>query len=146
MMMGKEKWPLKTGATLDIGVIRKLLAGLFHGNGHGNGHTDHGVVTCAQEAHHLNVGRNGRRTCELCIAVHTAHGISHAVGSGTCSHVIGMQSTAGATAGSDGEVLTAILHAFLLVGACNRMLEAGGVGGVTGDGNVNALVDRKSVV
>jgi len=30
--------------------------------------------------------------------VHTAHGIGHTVGSGTCSHIIGVQSTAGAAA------------------------------------------------
>src|SRR5699024_8955623 len=50
-----------------------------------------------------------------------------------------MQGTAGAAAGSNGEILLALLHALLLVGACNRMLETGGVGGVSGDGNVNAL-------
>ena len=33
----------------------KLLQGFFDCNSHGNGHADHGVVTCAQEAHHLNV-------------------------------------------------------------------------------------------
>ena len=32
-----------------------LLQGLLNSNSHGNGHTDHGVVTGAQEAHHLNV-------------------------------------------------------------------------------------------
>ena len=32
----------------------KLLQGLLNSNSHGNGHADHGVVTCAQEAHHLN--------------------------------------------------------------------------------------------
>ena len=42
-------------------------------------------------------------------------------------------------AGSYGEVLLACLHALLLVGACYRMLESGGVGGVSGDGNVYAL-------
>ena len=33
----------------------------------------------------------------------------------------------------------AVLHCPLLVCACNEVLEAGGVGGVAGDGNVNAL-------
>ena len=114
--------------------VKILLQGLLNSNGHGNGHADHGVVASAQEAHHLDVGGDGGGTCELSITMHTAHGVGHAVGSGTCSHVVGMQGTAGAAAGSDGEVLAAILHALLLVGAGNGMLEAGGVGGVTGDG------------
>ena len=38
-----------------------LLQGLLNSNSHGNGHTDHGVVTCAQEAHHLNVQAAKRR-------------------------------------------------------------------------------------
>ena len=32
----------------------KLLACLFDSHSHGNGHTNHGVVTSADEAHHLN--------------------------------------------------------------------------------------------
>ena len=40
----------------DIEICKEiLLAGLFNSNGHGNGHTDHGVVTCAQEAHHFHI-------------------------------------------------------------------------------------------
>jgi len=31
-----------------------LLLGLLNSDSHGNGHADHGVVACAQEAHHLN--------------------------------------------------------------------------------------------
>ena len=38
-----------------------LLQSLFNSNSHGNGHADHGVVTCAQEAHHLNVQAAKRR-------------------------------------------------------------------------------------
>ena len=34
-------------------INQGLLAGLFDSNGHGNGHTDHGVVTGADETHHL---------------------------------------------------------------------------------------------
>ena len=90
------------------------------------------------------MGGDGGRTGELRIAVHTAHGIGHAVGSRTSSHVIGMQSTARAAAGSDGEVLLTLLDALLLVGACNGVLEAGGVGGVTGDGNVNTFLVHDS--
>ena len=91
-----------------------LLQSLFNSNSHGNGHTDHGVVTCAQEAHHLDVSGDGGGTCELSITMHTAHGVGHAVGSGTSSHVVGVQSTAGAAAGSDGEVLLPCsMHSFL---------------------------------
>src|SRR5699024_3391266 len=63
----------------------------------------------------------------------------HTVGSGTCSHVVGMQGTACAAAGCYGEVFLAGLKALLLVGTCYRMLETGGVGGVSGDGNVYVL-------
>ena len=48
------------------------LSSFLNGNSRGNGHTDHRVVAGADETHHLNVSRNGRRTCELCIGVHTA--------------------------------------------------------------------------
>ena len=78
----------------------KLLQRLLNSNSNANGHADHGVVTCAQEAHHLNVGGDGGRAGELSVAVHTAHGIGQAIGSGACSHVVGVQSTAGAAAGS----------------------------------------------
>ena len=61
-----------------------LLQGLLNSNGHGDGHADHGVVTCAQEAHHLNVGGDGGGTCELSVTVHTAHGIGQTVESGAC--------------------------------------------------------------
>ena len=43
--------------------VKTLLQGLLNSNSHGNGHTDHGVVTCAQEAHHLNVKSALRRLC-----------------------------------------------------------------------------------
>ena len=66
------------------------------------------------------MSRHGGRASELSVAVHTAHGVGHAVGSGACSHVIGVQGTAGTTAGSDGEVLLAVLVAPLLVGAGNN--------------------------
>ena len=117
----------------------RLLQSLLNSNGHSDGHADHGVVACAQEAHHFDMGGDGGGTCELSIAVHTTHGVGQAVRSGACSHVIGMQSTAGATAGSDGEVLLALLDALLLVSAGDRMLDTGGVGGVAGDGDVNAF-------
>ena len=116
------------------------LQSLFHSHSHGNGSADHGVVAHAQEAHHFYVSGNGGGASELGVRVHTAHGVGHAVGSGTGSHVVGMQSPARAAAGGHGEVLLALLDALLLVGACHGMLEPGGVGGVAGDGHVHALV------
>ncbi len=80
-----------------------------------------------------------RGACELSIAVHAAQRVGQAVACGACSHVIGMQSTAGTAAGSYGEVLLAVLDGPLLVGAGNQMLEADGVGGVTGDGALHVL-------
>ena len=41
--------------------VKTLLQGLLNSNSHGNGHADHGVVTSAQEAHHLNVKSACRR-------------------------------------------------------------------------------------
>ena len=38
-----------------------LLQGLLNSNSHGNGHADHGVVACAQEAHHFHVKSALRR-------------------------------------------------------------------------------------
>ena len=117
----------------------ELLVALLDGNSNCHGHANHGVVTCADQAHHLYVCGHGGGACELRVAVHTAEGIGHAVGSGACSHVIGMQGTAGAAAGGHGEVLLAVLLAPLLVGTCNGVLEARRVGGVTGDGNAHVL-------
>ena len=77
-----------------------LLEAFLNSNSDRDSHAYHRVVTCAQEAHHLNVGGDGGGAGELSVAVHTAHGVGHAVGSGTCSHVIGVQGTAGAAAGS----------------------------------------------
>ena len=85
------------------------------------------------------MSRHRGGTCELGIAMHTAHGVGHAVRSRACCHVVRMEGTASAAAGSNGEVLLAILDAVLLVAASHRMLEAGGVGGVAGDGDVNVL-------
>ena len=86
------------------------------------------------------MSRNGGGSCELSVAVHTSHGICHTVGCRACSHIVRMKGTACAAAGSNGEVLLACLEALLLVGACDRMLEAGRVGGVSGDGNINVLM------
>ena len=113
--------------------------GLRSSNSAGDSHTDHRVVAGADQTHHLDVSRDGGRTSELSIAVHTAHGVGQAVGSGACCHVVRVQGTARAAAGSNGEVLLAILDSPLLVGTGNQVLETGGVGGVTGDGNLNTL-------
>ena len=51
-----------------------------------------------------------------------------------------MKGTAGAAAGCNGEVLLAGFESFLLVGACNRVLETSRVGGVTCDGDINVLL------
>ena len=45
--------------TLLVGKI--LLQRFFDGNCDRDSHTDHGVVACAQEAHHLNVKSACRR-------------------------------------------------------------------------------------
>ena len=72
--------------------------------------------------------------------MHTAQRVGQTVACGACGHVIGVQGTARAAAGSDGEVLLAVLDGPLLVGAGNQMLEADGVGGVAGDGALNVLL------
>ena len=72
--------------------------------------------------------------------MHTTQRVGQAVACGACSHVIGMQGTARAAAGSDREVLLAVLDGPLLVGAGNQMLEADGVGGVAGDGALHVLL------
>src|SRR5699024_9672851 len=119
---------------------KELFGSLVNSHSAGNGSANHGVVAHAQQAHHFHVCGHRGRACELSVAVHTAHGVGQAIGSRASSHVVGVQGTAGAAAGSNGEVLLAVLQSPLLVGACNQVLEAGGVGGVTGDGNVNTLV------
>ena len=57
---------------------------------------------------------DGGRACKLGIAVHTAHGVGHAVAGRAGGHVVGMQGTARAAAGGDGEVLLALLDALFL--------------------------------
>ena len=117
---------------------------LLYSNCNSNGHTNHRVVAGADEAHHVYMGRYGGGTSELCITMHTAEGIGHTIGSRAGSHVIWMQGTASAAAGSYGEVLLALLDALLLVGTSYWMLEAGRVGGVTSNGNTNILLVHDS--
>ena len=50
-----------------------------------------------------------------------------------------MEGSAGAAAGGDGEVFSAVFHAPFLIGSRYKVLEAGGVRGVAGDGNIHAL-------
>ena len=104
----------------------RLFARLLYGNGNRNGSADHRVVAHADQSHHFHVRGNGGGACKLGVAVHPAHGIRHAIGSGTSRHVVGMQRAACAAAGSNGEVVHAVLHCPLLVCACNEVLEAGG--------------------
>ena len=69
-----------------------------YGDSHGS--TYHWVVTNTQEAHHLNVSRNRRRTCELSVRVQTTHGVGHTIRSRTSSHVVWVQCTTRTTTGS----------------------------------------------
>ena len=84
------------------------------------------------------------RTSELRIRVHTAQSIGETIRSGTCSHVIGMQSTSGTAAGCNGEVLLACFQSLLLVSTGYGMLESGRIGRVTGDGYVYVLLPHDS--
>ena len=76
--------------------------------------------------------------------MHTTQGVGHTIRSRTCSHVIWVQGTACTTTGSNAEVGFASEHALFLIGTCNRVLEAGRVGGVTGNGNIHILVPQNS--
>ena len=117
-----------------------LLQAFGHSDSYRDGRADHRVVAHAEEAHHLHVRGHGGGTGELGVGVHTAHGVGHAVGGGAGGHVVRVQGAARAAAGGDGEVLLALLDALFLVSAGDRVLEAGRVGGVAGDGHVHALV------
>ena len=77
-----------------------LIQALVHRHGAGHGRAHHGVVAHAHETHHLNVGGHGGGTGELGVAVHTAHGVGQAVGSGAGRHVVRVQGAAGAAAGA----------------------------------------------
>ena len=117
-----------------------LFACFFNCNCTSDGSTYHRVVAHAYKSHHFNVSGNGGRACKLCVGVHTSHSIGHAVAGGTCCHVIGMKRSARAAARCNGEVFNTVFIAPFLVGACDGVLEAGGVGGVAGDGDVDALM------
>ena len=125
---------------MSIARARLGLEGLLDGDSAGDGGTNHGVVAHADETHHVDVRRHGGRTGELGVGVHTAHGVGHAVRGRAGAHVVRVQGAASAATRSDGEVLLASLDALLLVGASDGVLEARGVGGVTGDRDVDVLV------
>ena len=54
-------------------------------DGASHGATYHGVVADAEEAHHLNVRGNRRRTGKLSVGVHAAKRIGHTFGNLTFS-------------------------------------------------------------
>ena len=87
----------------------------------------HRVIAHTDQAHHFHMRRYGRRTCELCVGMHTAQCIREAIGSGTCSHIVRMQRTSRAAAGCYGEVFLSCFRSLFLIGTCNRMLEPGRV-------------------
>ena len=116
-----------------------LFHSLFDGDGDSDCRANHRVVAHADKTHHLNVSRNGGGACELSVAVHPAHRVGHAVAGRTGSHIVGMERSARAAAGRDGEVVLAVLDAPFLVGAGYGVLEPCRVGGVSGDGNADIL-------
>ena len=76
--------------------------------------------------------------------MHTTHRVGHTIRSRTCCHVVGVQGTTCAAARCYREVRLACQHALFLVGACNRVLETRGVGGVTCDADIHILVPHDS--
>src|SRR5699024_5489530 len=110
------------------------LGSFLNGNGNSDCHTNHGVVSCSDQTHHLHMSRYGRRTCKLSVRMHTAQCICHTVGSGACRHVVRMKGTSCTAAGCYREIFLSCFHALFLICTCHRMLETGGVGGVSGDG------------
>ena len=126
----------KQAAKCVLLLVQKQV-GLY---GYSYGSTHHWVVAHAQIAHHLNVSRYRRRTCELSVAVHTTHGVGHTIRSRTCSHVVRVQRTARTTTGSNREVRLASGYALLLICTGNWVLETCRVGGVTSDGDIHILV------
>ena len=52
-------------------INQGLFACFLNSNSNRNGHTNHRVVTCSNESHHLYVSGNGRRACKLSVTVHS---------------------------------------------------------------------------
>ena len=119
-----------------------LAQGEGYVDGAGYGAAYHRVVADAEEAHHLDVCGYAAGAGELGVGVHAAHGVGHTVGGGAGGHVVGMEGTAGATTGGYAEVGLTGEDALLLVRAGYGVLEAGGVGGVTGDGYIHVLLPQ----
>ena len=71
--------------------------------------------------------------------MHSAHAVGQTVGGGARRHIVRVEGSAGAAAGGDGEVFSAVFHAPFLIGSRYKVLKAGGVRGVAGDGNIHAL-------
>ena len=82
VVIGANKNPCNLLDYRDL-ILKKYFNLLFHrlldSNSYSNGSTYHWVVTHTEEAHHLNVSRNRRRTCKLSVRVHTTKGIGHTV-------------------------------------------------------------------
>ena len=123
-----------------MGLLLLLVEREVNLNSAGYGATYHGVVTDTEEAHHFYVSGHGRRTCKLCVRVHTAQGVGHTVGSGTSSHVVGVERTTRTATRGYAEVGQALAGALLLIGTSGGVLEARGVGGVTRDGYVHVFL------
>ena len=98
-----------------------------------NGCAYHWVIAHSDKAHHINMSRYGRRTCKLCVTVHSAHGIRKTVRCRACAYIVRVQGSACAAAGCNGEVFNAVVISPLFVCACNKVLESCWVCGVAGD-------------
>ncbi len=77
-----------------IYAVFRSLHSLFNSNCAGNGSANHRVVAHADQTHHLDVCRNGGGACKLCVRVHSAHRVGHAVGCRTCCHVVRVEGSA----------------------------------------------------
>ena len=85
------------------------------------------------------MGGDGGGAGELGVGVHSAHGVGHAVAGGAGGHVVGVKRSAGAAAGSNGEVFNAVFYAPFFIGAGDGVLESCRVGRVAGDRNADVL-------
>ena len=112
----------------------RLFKRFRYRNGARNGRADHRVITHTDKTHHFYVRGNGRRTCELRVAVHSSHSIGHAVRRRTCRHIVGVKSSSRAAARRNGEIFLAVFNAPFFVGTRNGVLESGGIRRVTRDG------------
>ena len=60
-----------------IVIVLLLIQSKCYVHGASYGATYHWIITNTEEAHHLNVCRNGRRTSKLSVRVHTTQCIGH---------------------------------------------------------------------